>query len=125
MVHHAELLESEGMRVLRISGSKDTSVSQWDPVGGAGLHVAGVSVRGHVSPGTIVSLTFAWLDGHEQHLGFKALRLPDGEWPEWVTLQQAGLAPTGAVWVGMGLRVQNQVAGDWVEAWEFHLESSP
>jgi hypothetical protein len=56
-----------------------------------------------------VSLTFAWLDGREQHLGFKALRLPDGEWPEWVTLQQAGLPPAGAVWVGMGLRVQNKL----------------
>ena len=123
--HHAELLESGGTRVLRISGSKDTSVSQWDPVGGTGLHRASVSVRGHVSPGTIVSLTFGWLDRKENHVGFKSLRLPDGDWPEWVTLQQAGLPPAGSVWVGMGLRVQNQVAGDWVEAREFHLRASP
>lgn len=123
--HHAELQEKEGGRLLRISGTKDTSVSQWDPVGGAGLHRAGVSVRGHVSPGTIVSLTFAWLDEHERHLGFKAMRLPDGNWPEWVVLQQAGPPPAGAVWVGIGLRVQNQVAGDWIEVKDFYLRTSP
>ena len=82
-------------------------------------------VRGRVSPGTIVSLTFAWLDGREHHVGFKSLRLPNGEWPEWVMLQQAGLPPPGAVWVGMGLRVQNQVAGDWIEARDFQLRARP
>ena len=75
-----------------------------------------------MSPGTIVILTFGWLDEHEHHVGFKASRLPDGEWPEWVALQQAGTPPVGAVWVGMGLQVQNQVAGDWIEAREFHLQ---
>lgn len=119
--HQATLMENPVARVLRLSGTKDTSVSQWDPVGGAGLHLAAISVRGHVSPGTIVSLTFAWLDAQEHHLGFKAMRLPDGEWPDWVTLRQAGEPPAGAIWVGMGLRVQNQVAGDWIEAREFHL----
>jgi hypothetical protein len=122
--HYAELFDSGGTRVLRISGSKDTSVAQWDPVGGAGLHCAGVSVGGHVSPGTIVSLTFSWLDGHERHLGFRALRLPDGDWPKWVKLQQMALPPTGAVWVGMGLRIQNQVTSDWIEAREFFLRES-
>jgi hypothetical protein len=94
-------------------------------VAGDGLYRAGVVVRGHVSPGTIVSLTFAWLDARERHLGFKALRLPDGDWPKWVTLQQAGLPPTGAKWVGLGIRVQNQVAGDWLEARDFFLTTCP
>ena len=49
------------------------------------------------------------------------LYLPDGDWPEWVTLRQAGHPPKGAVWVGLGLRVQNQVEGDWVEAKGFSL----
>ena len=64
----------------------------------AGLYRASISVRGHVSPGTVVSLTFAWLDVHEHNIGFMALRLPDGEWPEWVSLQQAGLPPAGGGW---------------------------
>ena len=111
-----------GRAILRISGSKDTTVSQWDPVGGTGLHCARIAVRGRVSPGTAVSLVFAWLDEKGRHVGFKAMRLPDGEWPEWVALQQAGTPPAGAVWVGMGLRVQNQVRGDWIEAREFSLK---
>ena len=120
--HQAGLIEGNATRVLRISGTKDTRVFQWDAIGDTGLHQASVSVRGHVSPGTIVILTFGWLDEHEHHVGFKASRLPDGEWPEWVALQQAGTPPVGAVWVGMGLQVQNQVAGDWIEAREFHLQ---
>lgn len=122
--HRAELIERDGTRVLRISGTKDTSVFQWEPVGGTGLHRASLVVRGHLSPGAIVSLDFSWLDVHEHHVGFKAVRLPVGEWPEWVTLQQAGTPPAGAVWVGMGLRAYNQVAGDWIEAREFHLRAS-
>lgn len=120
---HAELLESGGKRMLRISGSKNTSISQWDPVAGAGLHRASISVRGRVSPGTIVSITFAWLDERERRIGIKILRLPDGEWPGWATLEQAGTPPTGAVWVGMGMQVQNQVPGDWIEARDFHLQA--
>lgn len=120
--HRAELLGPANARILRIGGSKDTTISQWDPVGGAGVHVARVAVRGRVSPGTAVSLVFAWLDAKGRHVGFKGMRLPDGEWPEWVALQQAGPPPEGAVWVGIGLRVQNQVRDDWVEAREFSLQ---
>jgi hypothetical protein len=123
--HRAELIGPATARVLRISGSKDTTVSQWDPLGGAGLHRARFAVRGRVSTGTAVSLVFAWLDEKGRHVGFKGLRLPDGDWPGWVTLQQAGTPPAGAVWVGIGLRVQNQVPGDWIEAREFSLQHFP
>jgi hypothetical protein len=89
------------------------------------LHRARFAVCGRVSTGTAVSLVFAWLDEKGRHVGFKGLRLPDGDWPGWVTLQQAGTPPAGAVWVGIGLRVQNQVPGDWIEAREFSLQHFP
>ena len=53
---------TENGRILRISGSKDTTISQWNAVSGPGLYRASVVVRGKVSPGTIVALEFAWLD---------------------------------------------------------------
>jgi hypothetical protein len=110
---------------LRISGNKDVAILQWNPVVGNGLHRARVAVRGKVSPGAAVTLTFGWLDQKEQRLGFKVVRLPDGEWPDWVTLQQAGLPPRGAAWVGVGIRVQHQVPGDFVEAKDFSLLAGP
>ncbi len=119
--HRGVLLEGKGGRVLRIERTKDTTVSQWcQPVEG-GVYRGRIAVRGRVSPGAAVSLIFAWLDSQHRHMGFKAVRLPDGDWPEWVTLRQAGHPPKGAVWVGLGLRVQNQVEGDWVEAKGFSL----
>jgi len=144
--HRGELIEVDGGRVLRISGTKDTTVSQWVWLGsegpgkdggaegrgtaGAGAERrevgptqrAAMMLRGKVSPGTAVSLVFSWLDANHRHVGFRAVRLPDGEWPEWVTLRQAGEPPAGAAWVGLGLRVQNQVGGDWVEAKGFSVE---
>lgn len=123
--HRAELVESHGLRVLRVEGTKDTTVSQWTQRAEPGLHHGMVRVRGRVLPGTAVSLVFAWLDAQHRHVGFKSVRLPEGEWPEWVTLQQAGSPPGGAVWVGLGLRVQNQVEGDWIEAKGFSLREIP
>lgn len=120
--HRAELVDEGTERAVRISGTKDTTVSQWAPLPARGIDDSGalqraaITVRGRVSPGTAVHLVFSWLDAKERHLGFKMVRLPDGDWPQWVTLRQAGVPPAGATWVGLGLRVQNQVKGDWVEA---------
>jgi hypothetical protein len=125
--HRAAFVGGDAERALRISGTKDTMLSQWAPLpprpaGDEGtLQHAEITVRGHVSPGTAVHLVFAWLDAQEKHLGARMVRLPDGDWPAWVTLRQAAPPPAGAVWVGLGLRVQNQVAGDWIEAKDFSL----
>jgi hypothetical protein len=140
--HRTQLFEVERARGLRVSGTKDTIVSQWIRLGvrGAGspenaavspagsepgetvaLYRAAIAVRGRVSPGNAVSLVFSWLDGLHRHVGFRTVRLPDGEWPEWVTLRQAGEPPAGAEWVGLGLRVQHQLEGDWVEAKDFSV----
>ena len=112
--------EAEGLRLV---GGKDVSVFQWNPTG-HGLHLARVTVRGHVSPGAIVSLMFGWLDKAERNMGFKTFRLPDGDWPNMVRLELMGIPPPDARWVGIGLRVQNQVSGDWVEAGDFLVRAS-
>ncbi len=122
--HRAELVGAGEDRVLRISGSKDTRLSQWTQIGGGGLHQGEIRLRGRVSTGVVVRLIFAWLDEKHQHVGWTGVRLPEGEWPEWVSLKQAGLPPKGAAWVGLGFRVQNQVPGDWVEAKGFSLRSA-
>lgn len=123
--HRGVLQDGPEGRVVRLEGTKDTTISQWVPLGGPGLHRAEIRVRGKVQPATAVKLVFAWLNGEHRHVGFNVVRLPEGEWPEWVTLKSAALPPADAAWVGLGLRVQNQVAGDWVEATGFSLTVEP
>ena len=108
-------------RLLRIAGTKDTMIFQWNPLITRGLQQGSVVLKGHVSPGTSVSVMVGWLDAKERNVGFKSFRLPDGDWRDPVALEVAGLAPEQAVWVGVGLRIQNQVQGDWVEMMDFRL----
>lgn len=112
--------------VLRLSGNKETQIFQWGALANARgaempMVVARVSVHGHVSPGGAVSIVLGWLDGDNARLGLKTMRLPEGDWPEWVELETVDVAPAGAVWAGIGLRVQNQAAGDWIEVRQFSL----
>ena len=111
----------DGERTLRLTRNKETSIYQWNAVTMAGLHVASVRVRGRVSPGNVVNLTLGWLDEAQKRVGLEVQRLPDGEWPEWVTLRVARVPPPRARWVGVSVRLQNQLPGDWVEVWDFSL----
>ena len=119
--HRVDLVEAAEGRALRIAGSKDTMIFQWNPVGGGGLHRVSAVLKGKVSAGAIVSVMTGWLDEKQRRMGFKSFRLPDGDWKEPVTLELAGVTPAGAVWVGVGLRVQNQMKDDWIEAGNFQL----
>lgn len=119
-------LTGPGPRILRISGSLDTAVFQWRPMpSGFDRYAARVAVRGRVSPGTAVMLTIGWLDGKQRHLGSQVMRLPEGVNDGWVELNLIEPPPPQAAWVGVGLRVQNQVAGDWTEARDFSLQAIP
>ena len=109
--------------VLRIAGSKDTQVFQWVELRNHGFTRAQVEIRGRVPVSGVVTLTLGWLDDQHRHLGMTVMRLPEGEWSEWVTLVQAGAAPAGAVWVGVGVRIQHQFADDWVELRHFSLKA--
>jgi hypothetical protein len=122
--HRAGLVQAGDSRVLRIEGTRDTMVSQWTPVGdGQAEHLVTLRLRGRVSPSNAVWVILAFLDAGHRHVGFKTVRLPDGEWPRSVELRQTGRAPANAAWVGMGLRVQNQLPGDWIEATAFSLRN--
>lgn len=111
--------------VLRIEGSKDTQVFQWLPMTDRGGHRATVQLRGRLSPSGLTALTLGWLDKDQRILGVTMMRLPEGEWPEWVELVQAGRPPAGSHYVGIGIAVQHQGPGDWIEAREFSLRSLP
>jgi len=121
--HHQAGLKADEPGVLRIAGTKDTQVFQWVALGDRAFARAQVSVRGRVSVSGVAMLTLGWLDTDHRHLGITVIRLPEGEWPEWVDLVQAGSAPKGAAWVGLSLRVQHQAPEDWVEARGFSLRA--
>ena len=121
--HHRAGLEPDRPGVLRIAGSKDTQIFQWASLSQRTFARAQVSLRGRVSVSGIAMLTLGWLDTEQRHLGITVIRLPEGEWPEWVDLIQAGTAPKGAAWVGISLRVQHQAPDDWIEARAFSLRA--
>ena len=101
---------------LHLSGTADAAVLQWNEADPGRTYDAAVFVRGRVSSGTSVILTLGWLDAGQRHVGSVLVtRLPEGEWHEWVRLRQGGVAPPDARWVGIGVRVQHQVAGDWAD----------
>ena len=107
---------------LHLSGAINTTVLQWRPAVAGRLYVGSVHTRGHVTSSDAVFLSMGWLDAQGKHLGVSlAARLPDGAWPEWVQLQQGARAPDGAAWVGIGVHLQNQMPGDWVEFDDFSL----
>jgi hypothetical protein len=105
-----------------LAGATDAAVLQWNEAVPGRTYDAAVFVRGRVSSGTSVILTLGWLDAGQKPVGNVLLaRLPEGEWNEWVRLRQGGVAPAGARWVGIGVRVQHQVAGDWADVDDFSL----
>lgn len=122
--HRAELVEANGQRTLRVEGTKDSHVWQWVALPNRGWYEAEILVRGQASRGASVSLVAAFLDASHRHLMLKTHRLPEGEWPDWVMLRQAITPPPNAAWVGLGLRVQYQERGDWVEARGFTLKAA-
>jgi hypothetical protein len=111
--------------VLRLKGNKNTQVYQWSVAQPGKWHVARMAIRGRVSASDAANLVLGWLDADSTHLGLQIARLPEGEWPDWVELELEAKPPEGAKWVGIGLRVQNQSAGDWIEAREFSLKALP
>jgi hypothetical protein len=124
-LHRGELTANAvhtGNRGLRISGATNTTVFRWLPAAPGAFYAAQVQVRGRVTSSNAVTLTLGWLDGQQRHIGtVKVIRLPDGTWPDWQTLTQGARAPATAAWVGIGTRVQNQMAGDWAEFDDFSL----
>ena len=103
-------------RVLRIEGAWDTQLYQWHPVEAGSRYVATARVRGKSSLGNDAALflTFVTADGKAAG-NYLMQSLPKGLTRESRTLALADRAPVGAAWVGVGIGVSRQVAGDWIE----------
>lgn len=123
--HYKATLLGESPRVLRLIGCKRTAVFQWNRTKPEGFGLVGVKLRGKLSPSTQVILAIDWVDAKNNHLLIKRQLLPTGSWPDWVQLWQGGEAPEGAVFVGIGLTVVDQGPGDWLEAKDFEVLTSP
>lgn len=111
-------------RALRVSGAIDTAILQWNPAVAEAFYLAQVTLRGSVSPSCSVTLTFGWLDAQQHNIGSTLMRLPEGEWPQPVVLSQGATPPPGAVYVGIGVTLEHQMGGDWVEISDFRLKAT-
>lgn len=123
--HFRGTLGRAGPGVLNLAGSINTAIFQWQAWSGPGLALAGLSVRGRVSASSTITLNVGWLDSSQRNVGVSCVRLPAGDWPEWVRLRTGALAPPAAAWVGVSLQVSNQTGDDWLEAKDFELEAFP
>jgi len=75
-----------------------TQLTQRFAVEPGAVYVAEAKVQGTVSVRTTASLLIHWLDADGQELARTAAdRLPPGDYPEWVSLGIAAVAPPGAV----------------------------
>jgi hypothetical protein len=105
-----------GQGVLRFAGCRTDGIGQWVPVTGNALHVATVNLRARSSPGTAAFLIVTFLDERNQHIGLGRVdRLPAGDSEQTAQLALIVRAPPGARFIGFGVRVLNQVDGDFAE----------
>jgi hypothetical protein len=102
--------------VLRLEHQKQTSLYQWVQVkAGEPLRVR-LEARGNFSPTARLELRLTWLTAGEPGAETtESLRLPPGEWPDWVALAGDWTVPPDTVWLRVLVAVANQQDGDWVE----------
>ena len=104
-------------RSVRFAGCKQEALSQIrDGARPGQTYVARARVRARVSPGnaTFLILTFFDEDFQPFALG-RTCRLPAGEQNEWAELAVVATAPPKTRYVGLGVRVLNQVRTDFAE----------
>jgi hypothetical protein len=102
--------------VLRLEHQKQTSLYQWVQVkAGERLRVR-LEARGFISPTARLDLRLTWLtEGNPGTETTTSLRLPPGDWPDWVALAGDWVVPPDIVWLRVQAGVANQQDGDWVE----------
>jgi hypothetical protein len=106
----------ENRRVLRISGSRTEQIQQWTAAKPGALYLAEVDARAKVSPGTACFLILSFLDEQQQHVGpVRVDRVPADPQPQDLRLGVIARAPANARWVGVAIRVLNQINNDFVE----------
>ncbi len=108
--------ERDGRRTLRFAGSRTEGIGQWLPVTAGTLCLAQVDVRAKSSPGTATFLIMNFLDDKHRHLGLGRIdRLSPEAAVQTRTLVVVERAPPQARYVGIGLRVLNQLDDDFAE----------
>jgi hypothetical protein len=86
-------------------------------------YVGTVKVRTRVSPGNMTFLIVTMLDEKGQYLGIGSTdRVPVGDWDEPVELVVLVRTPKNVRQIGLGVRVLNQVGGDYAEFSQLSLK---
>ncbi len=111
-----EVRREGDVRVLRLENHKVTSFWQWVSMPDDHVGQAKMEVRGDLSPGAYVLLSVRWATAGGVLVGPSIdVRLPEGQWPEWVPLRQFIESPPEAELVLFRCLVAHQQAGDWIE----------
>jgi len=114
----------DGVRdAIRFEGCKEETLSQWHAADGETEYVGTVKVRAKVSPGNMTFLIVTFLDEKDKYVGVGLIdRLPVGEWTEPVELAVWVRSARNVKLVGLGVRVLNQVDGDYAEFSQLSLK---
>lgn len=116
------LVPAGDRKAIRFEGCKQETLSQWHSAEPGGDYVGTVKVRARVSPGNMTFLIVTMLDDKGGYLGIGNIdRVPIGDWREPVELAVLVHAPENARNIGLGVRVLNQVDGDYAEFSELSL----
>lgn len=117
------------LAVLRLENNKLTSISQVVPVlqhHRESVHSRAwlsVEVKGRVGVSSFLCLTASWYDeGPNQVGGLTEVKLPEGSWPDWVTLRLAAHPPQDARYLNYLIWSAHQQTGDWLELRNPRLE---
>ncbi|HVT73076.1 MAG TPA: DUF4838 domain-containing protein [Lacunisphaera sp.] len=101
---------------IRFEGCKQETLSQWHSAEPGDDYIGTVKVRAKVSPGNMTFLIVTMLDDKGGYLGIGNIdRVPVGDWREPVELAVFVHAPENVKNIGLGVRVLNQVDGDYAE----------
>ncbi|HVS54485.1 MAG TPA: DUF4838 domain-containing protein [Opitutaceae bacterium] len=111
---------------LRFSGCRQESLGRWIAATPGALYEARVRVRAKVSPGNATFLILSFLDENQRHIGLGHVdRLPAAAATQELELDAIARAPREARYVGLGVRVTNQVNDDFAEFAGASLRSIP
>lgn len=105
-----------GEGYLRVEGAGFFSLYQWLPVNDHKKVWVRLPVRGRVSSGCQVFLQVSFMDEAGKVLAetWKD-RLPTGSYSGWMPLTLQGKVPKGAAWFYVGVKIQHQFDGDWLD----------
>lgn len=114
--YRAEWLEEAGETVLRLETQKQFDLQRWLHWPHARKGLAGIKVRGQLSPSAFFMLRANWFDADGQPIGESiGVRLHDGDYHEWKPLRLLLDPPKEAQWLRYRLTAYFMQEGDWLE----------